>query len=153
MLFEPAGIEVHAEGYARATPPQAWRVLTDYERLTEFVPHLQSSVLVSRNGTDAVLEQVGNGGFLLIQQQIHLLLRIREEPHSAIAIHLISGNMQSYDAHWQLSEEGGGTRIGYRARLQPDFFVPPVIGPALIQKNIERMMQAVLKEIERRAGL
>jgi len=153
MLFEPAGIEVHAEGYARATPPQAWRVLTDYERLTDFVPHLQSSVLVSRNGTDAVLEQVGNGGFLLIQQQIHLLLRIREEPHSAIAIHLISGNMQSYDAHWQLSEEGGGTRIGYRARLQPDFFVPPVIGPALIQKNIERMMQAVLKEIERRAGL
>lgn len=152
MLSEPAGIEVHAEGYAHAAPLQVWRVLTDYGRLAEFVPHLESSLVVSRSGTDAVIEQVGSGGFLLVQQQIHLRLRVREKPHSAIAIHLISGNMDSYEADWHLAEEAGGTRVRYRALLQPDFFVPPVVGPALIQKNIDLMMQAVLEEIERRAG-
>lgn len=148
-----AGIEVRAKGFACATPQRAWQVLTDYERLAEFVPNLTSSTLISRNGREAVVEQYGSGGFLFITQEIHLVLRVREQPFSAIDITRIAGNMKRYDAQWILiparENRCDGTRIAYSAILQPDFFLPPFVGPALVQADVEKMLQAVLAEIER----
>jgi ribosome-associated toxin RatA of RatAB toxin-antitoxin module len=148
--------EVSAAGFVRVTPQHAWRVLTDYERLPEFVPDLKSSIVKSRNAQEIILEQTSEAGFLFLSQHVHMMLRIREQPFSSIDVALVSGDMKHYTAHWELeatTQDGmRGTRIDFTGAMEPDFFVPPLVGKSIVQANVKKMVQAVVTEIERRGA-
>lgn len=144
--------KVDAKAFARAAPQPVWKVLTAYDRLTEFVPNLESSKILSRNGHEAIVEQGGRAGFLFISHSVHLVLRVVEQPISVIDITLLSGDMKHYASHWEITaaERGGanGTLISYSGELEPDFFVPALFGAALIRTDVRNMMTAVIREIE-----
>lgn len=146
--------ELHVSGLASATPQACWQVLTGYERLPAFVPGLLSSKMLSRTGQEAILEQEGIAGFLLFRQTIHLVVRVIEQPFSTLDISLISGDMQHYASHWALAPaaHGSATRISYSGSMVPDFFVPPLVGSAIIQADVRRMMTAVIAEIGKCSG-
>ncbi len=145
--------EVEASGVVRASPQHAWRVLTDYERLPMFVPDLVESKLISRNGNEAVIEQRSQTGFLFFTLPVRMKLHIEERPMSTIKVALLSGDMKHYTAHWDLepfSQDGvKGTRIHFASTLEPNFFLPPLIGTAAVQMNVRKMVEAVTSEIER----
>lgn len=146
-----AFFEVHANGFVRATPQDAWQVLTDYDRLHEFVPNLLSSKLISRSSQEAIVEQHGQAGFLFIRRTIHLMVRITEQPFSSIDVVLIAGDMKHYAAHWELvpSQQNSvnGTRIIYSGTMEPDFFVPPLFGRLLMQADVKKMVEATVTRI------
>lgn len=147
--------DIRVEAFVEAAPRQVWQTLTDYERLPEFVPNLHSTRRVPHPDGGTVLEQEFTARFLFISQSVHILVRVVEQPHSAIDVILISGNMKHYTAHWQLapfSRNGiHGTRLIYTGTMAPDFFVPPLVGESIVQKDINHMMDAVVAEIRRRA--
>lgn len=145
--------DIQLQGIVRATPQQTWAVLTDYARLPEFIPDLMSSTLVSRSGNESVLEQHGRAGFLFMQQAVHIVVRVTEQPLVSLKVALISGNMKHYTSHWKLAPLAGqgGTQIDYHGHLEPDFFVPRLLGRALVQRDTRRMLAAVVSEIEYRA--
>jgi len=147
-----AVFNVQADGYTHASPQRAWQVLTDYERLPEFVPNLQASKLVSRDGDGIVLEQQSRAGFLFVKQDIHLVLRVTEHPFSAIDITLVSGDMRQYAGRWEIApvrvNGNDGTRIRYVGQMEPDFLVPPLVGNAFIAHDVKRMVEAVVSEID-----
>lgn len=149
-----AMFEIRVSGLARATPQASWQVLTGYERLQEFVPGLLSSTLLSRSGPESILEQEGVAGFLLLQQTIHLVVRVIEQPFSTLDISLIAGDMQHYASHWELlpAAQGSATRISYFGSMVPDFFVPPLLGSAILRAEVRQMMTAVIAEIGQRSG-
>ena len=148
--------DVSATGFVRVTPEQAWRVLTDYERLPEFVPDLVASKIVSRNAQEIIVEQLSEAGFLFVSQRIHMVIRIHEQPYSAIDVSLVSGDMKHYAAHWKLDaatmDGMDGTRVTFTGEMEPDFFVPPLFGRSIVQANVKNMVQAVVAEIERRGA-
>jgi carbon monoxide dehydrogenase subunit G len=47
---------VEAGAELECTIARAWQVLTDYDRLARFIPNLQVSRIVSRQGDDIVVE-------------------------------------------------------------------------------------------------
>jgi ribosome-associated toxin RatA of RatAB toxin-antitoxin module len=145
--------EITAHRFVRATQQQAWRVLTDYDRLPEFVPNLQSSKVISRTGNEIILEQDSKAGFLFISQNIHLVVRVIEQPHSAIDVTFVSGDMKYYVARWEIApaQEDGldGARITYSGKMEPDFFVPPLVGAALVENDVKAMVEAVVIEIDK----
>jgi ribosome-associated toxin RatA of RatAB toxin-antitoxin module len=145
--------EVHASAFTQAQPQRTWQVLTDYERLPQFVPNLLSSRIISRNGPEVVIAQKGYVRFLLIVQDIDLVVRVSETPFSALDISLVSGRMKQYLSHWELSaasQDGvSGTRIRYAGKLEPDFYVPPLLGAAILRHDVDGMLQAVIAEIGR----
>lgn len=145
--------EIRASGLVRATPQQTWAVLTDYGRLSEFVPDLLSSKLLSRCGDEAVIEQQGSIGFIFTRRSIHLVVRVTEHPFSMLDVALVAGDMKHYASRWELAplEQGAATRIVYRGSLEPDFFVPLLLGRALVQIDVQKMLAAVVAEIERRS--
>lgn len=153
---EHAMFEVNATGFVRAAQDQAWNVLTDYNRLQEFVPDLQSSTLLSREGQEAIVEQHSEAGFLFVTQAIHMVVRVTEQPYSAIDVALVAGDMRSYSARWELvpvmHNGTEGTRIQFSGMMEPDFFVPPLIGRSIVQVNVRRMVEAVLGEIDKRSA-
>lgn len=147
--------DVRAAGFARATRQQAWRVLTDYERLDEFVPDLVSSKVLSRNRHEALVEQKSRTGFWLLSLTVCIVVRIEERPQSSLVVERISGDMRHYAGQWTLEADAQageeGTRITFCGEIAPDFPLPPLIGDAMVQLNMQRMVEAVVAEIERRS--
>lgn len=147
--------EVRASGFTHATPQQAWRVLTDYERLEEFVPDLVSSKVLSRSPHEAIIEQQNRAGFLFLSHTIRMVVRIAEQPFSALDVEQISGDMQHYSARWLLEpfelQGTTGTRIGFDGAIEPAFPLPPLVGDALVELNARKMVEAVIAEIDRRS--
>lgn len=147
---------VEASGFAQAGLPQAWAVLSDYDRLAEFVPDLSSSRVVSRTGPVAVVDQVSRIGIMLMTYVVRMQIRIEEHPMSALDVSLISGDMRHYEVHWTLepARQGGvdGTLLRLSGELEPQFFIPPMVGQPVVQANVRQLMEAVVSAIEKRTA-
>ena len=143
--------QVSARGNVAAAPATVWRILTDYERMAEFVPGLLSTRVLARSGEQAILEQHGVAHFLFLRRQIRLLVQVREQAMTQIDISLVDGDMLVYNCTWQLVPlaETGGTRIVYSGLLAPKFYVPAMFGASLIRADIAKMMAAVLARLDR----
>jgi ribosome-associated toxin RatA of RatAB toxin-antitoxin module len=143
--------ELRATGFVAAPPDRVWKVLTDYDRLPDFVPNLLSSKVLSHTGQESVIDQTGVSRFLFVKKTIHLVVRAVEVPMSRIDVSLVSGDMKRYAVRWELSpgtaNAVSGTRLTYSGMLEPNFYVPPLIGPSVMQDDVQRMMQAVVTEI------
>ena len=142
--------EVLASGNVKASPAAVWKVLTDYEKMPEFVPDLEKSKILSRSGNKAILEQAGVARFLFLSRSINLVVHISEEPISSIDIKLVTGDMKAYACRWEMTAlpDNGGTRIAYSGKLVPKFYVPGMLGSNIIRRDIERMMAAVLLRLD-----
>ncbi|NUU04327.1 SRPBCC family protein [Herbaspirillum robiniae] len=150
--------DVRAEAFARTDMAGAWKVLTGYDRLAEFVPRLSSSRALpfpDAAANEHLVEQHGYAQFLFIRQPIDLVLRVREQPVSAIDMTLQSGNMRKYHARWELAPQddaaGPGVLLRYTGLLSPDFYVPGLFGGALMRRDLAAMLEAVVREMERTA--
>ncbi|MFL9926883.1 SRPBCC family protein [Herbaspirillum lusitanum] len=157
-MSRPAGypqFDVRAEVGVNASLQRAWQVLTDYSRLAEFVPNLDSSrELEAETGMTAtpgehVVEQHGYARFLFLKQKLELVLRVKETPLSQIDMALMHGNMRKFNARWQLSETGPDQiTLSYSGLIAPDFYVPGLFGPALMRSDLREMVNAVARRIE-----
>jgi ribosome-associated toxin RatA of RatAB toxin-antitoxin module len=143
--------EVSAQGEVAAAPAAVWRILTDYDRMAEFVPDLRSAKVLSRSGDSAVVEQLGVAHFLFFRRDIRLVVQVREQPISQIDISLVDGDMKRYHCSWRLLPvpETGGTRVLYSGAMAPKFYVPGMLGSNLIRADIAKMMAAVMARLDR----
>ncbi|MFJ9452416.1 SRPBCC family protein [Herbaspirillum sp. NPDC101397] len=160
-------VMTHAKGYPQfavtakmttnADIARSWKVLTDYDRLAEFVPNLSHSQVTSREGNERVVIQNGFAQFLFLRQNIDLVLHVTEQAMDAIDIRLVSGNMREYQARWELQSlqaqqpgDEGRTRISYAGIIAPDFYVPTLFGATLMKRDLRNMLNAVKAEMEKR---
>lgn len=61
-------------------------------------------------------------------------------------------NLRFGNARWHLRDCDGQTCLQFDAQLEPDFWVPPVIGPWAIARAMRREAIATAEGIERRAS-
>lgn len=54
-------------------------------------------------------------------------------------------------ARWDFWEEPAGTRMRFRSEIEPAFWVPPLIGPWLVQRALEAEMLKSVANLERLA--
>ena len=150
---DSAYFEVHASAFTHASQERVWQQLTDYQRQPDYVPNLTSARIVARNGSEVVLDQEGRGGFFFFKRALHLQVHVQETQKSAIDVTLVSGDMKRYTAHWRISpaevQGESGTQIDYEGSLEPNFFVPPMIGNAIVLSDIRKMLAAVIDELEK----
>ena len=62
----------------------------------------------------------------------------------------IRGNMRSMRGEWRIGKTVSGILLEYSAELEPSFWVPPLIGPAVMRRDIAAQIGGVVREIERR---
>ncbi len=142
--------QIASSGTVAAPPAAVWRILTDYNRMAEYVPDLRSARVVSRNGDKVIVEQQGNVRLLFIDRPIHLVVQVHELAPDQIDVSLVEGDMKVYRASWALRPAaGGGTTINYAATIAPTFYVPGLVGPAIVRRDIAAMMAAVLARLDR----
>lgn len=135
-----------------ADPAVAWAVLTDYNKLAEFVPDMHASRILSKPGEPIQVYQRGRKSWLLVDVPMELVFRMDETPPSSIRFRMLSGNIRGMQGEWQLSPFGQGVRIKYVALMKPGLLSPRAPGDfMLIEADIENMLQAIGKEILRRS--
>lgn len=143
-------IKIDAAIPVAANSVVAWEVLTDYNRLADFVPGMQSSRVVSAPGASIKVEQRGETGFFIWQFPVEVVLEIEEDPTRRIRFKSVSGNLNMRGA-WQVFARANETCLEYSASMETGFCVPPVIGAAIIRRDVKRKLEGVEQEMVRRS--
>lgn len=143
-------LTIHGGFYLPVRVGIAWGVLTDYNRFAEFVPDVTWSRVASVPGEPLLLDLRGENGVLFFRIAYRALLRVDEEAGSRIGFRSVGGNFIELSGEWRLTPEPGGVRIVYRARMIPEFWVPPLIGPAIVRHNVRTQLDGLAQEMLRR---
>ncbi len=130
----------------------AWQVLTDYNNLAAFVPGIQTSQIVSAPGEALLLKQTGQSGFLFFNLPVEVVARIKEAPFEAIRFEAVGGNLKSKSGEWRIERQDDATLLIYQANIVPGFWVPPLIGTAIIGQDVRSKLTGVAREMQRRAA-
>lgn len=129
----------------------AWSVLTDYDRLAEFVPDMHLSRRISKPGEPIRVHQRGEKTWLILDTPFEVVLLMQETPYARIHFRQLAGTLKDMFGEWRLLPLPEGVRIIYTARLEPGLLSPRVPGDGwLIEADIQRMLEALAQEMLRR---
>ncbi len=132
-------------------PRLAWGVLTDYDRLADFVPDMHASRRISKPGEPIRVHQRGEKSWLALDTPFEVVLLMHETPYSRIHFRQLAGTLKDMYGEWRILPQPGGVRITYSARLEPGLLSPRVPGDAwLIEADIQRMLESIAREMLRR---
>jgi hypothetical protein len=139
-----------------APPERVLEVLTDYASLPQLHQRIRESRVLSQSGPDRAEVEVYtrfDGCVMLICRSIERTERIRRTP-AGLESEDVAGRSAFREGHtqWLVVADGDGTRLAYRARLVPGFWVPPVIGPVFLARAVRAMTLETLAAAEARAA-
>ncbi len=142
--------EIEAQSRVAAGRDAAWTVLTDYDGYTAFVPGMTSSRHLSEQPLR--IAQEGEFGILFLRKRVFSTLEVQEDPPFAIRFHSVEGNLRRLETEVSIVLDGDEIVLIYRSTIEPDFWVPPLIGTSIVRRGIRAKLEAVADEIERRVA-
>lgn len=141
--------EIEAISRVSANIATAWAVLTDYSGYKDFVPGMTLSRRVSDH--PLLVEQRGEFGLFFFSKKVVALLEVVENPPSKLYFRSLQGNLRRLETSIDIRGDNDQAVITYHSIIEPDFWVPPLIGTSIVRAVIRRKLDAVAAEIERRA--
>ncbi len=159
------GVEVQAEQIegrrrrisARACLPypaeKIWQILTDYERLPDFIPNLAKSCRTHHPQGGIRIEQVGVQSLwkLKVKFCARVVLDMVENFPHEIGFQMVEGDFKEFYGYWQLHPIEGideqETNLHYSLTLLPSRMMP--IG--LIESRLKQDLAVNLNAIRQRA--
>jgi hypothetical protein len=122
-----------------ASPDVVFDILTDYDSW----PHLSSLIVESQveESTGPANHRVrtrSRGCVLAFCKTIDQVQHVSTSGgwHIEAEVLPYQGDLRSGWARTELIPEGGATRFRYEMSLVPDFWIPPIIGPAIIRHKL-----------------
>jgi carbon monoxide dehydrogenase subunit G len=155
VASHPDAMEIAGSAELHADAETAWRVLTDYEHYVDFIPDLQGSRVVARNGATVTVEQTGNVMLWGLYLPLDVTFEITEMAPTSLVSRVVAGDLRSLNSRYLLTPVGNGVRLEYIGKLDSGFVLLDAIERVAVKQNVARRFQALADEIERRstAGL
>ena len=125
-----------------------WTVLTDYNKLSEYIPNLISSDVISRVDEQIHLKQVGSQEFLGFNFSAEVLMKLVEDkPNGVLRFSLIKGDFRRFEGSWSISKSPlfEGSSLTYELVVQGCLGMPVV----LIEKHLRRNLITNLLSVEK----
>ena len=140
-----------SKAYFAAAPERLYRVLSDYDLFIQFTSAFVEAYNLppDHRGRPGFYTRM-KGCVLMFcksfERRGHLVL----EPNEEIVAIVDPGSSDFKYARerWHLAPEGDGTVLTYSFEMEPDFWVPPVIGPYLIKRTLREDGRDALDRIE-----
>ena len=105
-----------------------WQLLTDYDRLADYIPNLTVSRQVEHPKGGIRLEQVRAQCFLNIKFCARVLLDMQERFPKEIGFSMVEGDFKQFLGRWQLQPallgDQPGTLLSYEVIVQPPLVMP-----------------------------
>ena len=126
-------------------------ILTDYAHLDRLNASITASEITDAkdDGTVRVLTRFENCilFFCLTVQRVE---DITEDVQGRILVALVpdASSFRSGQASWEVKSTGSGSRVIHRATLDPDFWLPPWIGTAILKATLRREIRASFENLE-----
>lgn len=143
---------VEADMRLNVSQSAAFAAATDYERLPEFNPSIVRSERLGGRRLHSVVRLC----VAFICKRIDQVMHYSEQPPDGIEMWVVSaeaGDLKSGRARWRFDADGeSSARMQLDAEIEPRFWVPPVIGPYLIARELRRQARVTAESIERLAG-
>jgi ribosome-associated toxin RatA of RatAB toxin-antitoxin module len=146
-------IVVDVVATAPGSPREAWSVLTDYDHMATFISNLTTSRIVERRD-EHLLEvmQAGRTKVGFMSFGFEAVRAVELVPMREIRSSLVSGDFKAYASTTSIAPTPTGTRIVHHGEYVPKAWLPPMIGPAIIERETKKQYQEFIAEIERRVA-
>lgn len=154
-----------------ADPQVIWDTITDYPALPRFMPGIHACQVNERRTLSGgaerlVVEQQGEFRFLMFAQTMKVLLHIEHLPlrvAEAKAVQFDLGSIftrkaiEVFEGRYELTvlkpgKGGARTHLSYTATIGLRLPPPPSIGNVAVRQNLVAQLEAVAREVARRAG-
>jgi hypothetical protein len=151
-----AEIVVDVDCPVRAAVLTVWDVLTDYDNMSSFISNLQYSGIQGRVDNVLKVRQSGKATRGPLSFSFDNVREVELVPFTEVRSRLISGDLKASAFTTRLVDVNGLVHIINSGRYTPKIWVPPLIGPALIEaetrKQFGEIRTEILKRSERRAA-
>lgn len=127
-----------------------WDVLTDYDHMAQFISNLEYSGVDDRVDNVLRVHQKGKASRGILTLRFDNVREIQLVPYSEIRSRLISGDLKASDFVTRIVEVAERVHIVNSGRYTPNIWVPPLIGPALIEAETKKQFGEFRTEILRR---
>ncbi|MCK9985892.1 MAG: hypothetical protein AzoDbin1_02364 [Azoarcus sp.] len=144
------GFTVDMLAHAPVSPALAWEVLTDFDHMASFVPNLRTSRVTERGDSFVRVHQTGTARYGVFWTNFESVREIRFSPPKEIRAQGVGGNVKRMESLMRLEAEAGGTLLRYHAEVQPDFWLPPLLGPSFVRHETAEQFSAIIREMVRR---
>lgn len=150
-------VEISARATLQAPLELVWQTLTDYDRLSQFIPGMLRSRVIERRGPEAIVEQLGEARILFFAIPIEVTVVSIERPPVAIDVRVLKGNLKRLEGGYRIARPASGAPgtllLRWEGIIEPDAPLPPLLGEAIMRANIEDQFVGMVREIERREAL
>ncbi|QEY33272.1 oligoketide cyclase [Synechococcus sp. RSCCF101] len=132
-------------------PSLLWRVLTDYEGLSRFIPNLTASRVVRRSGRVVTLDQVGSQKLFGVNFTARVQLELTEAPErGSLTFRMVKGDFRRFEGLWQVSAMEAGTSLLYALTVQGCVGMPIHLIEQRLRHDLSTNLRAVQQEAESR---
>ncbi|KAK1426441.1 hypothetical protein QVD17_15113 [Tagetes erecta] len=147
---------VKSEVEVDADVDSVWKVVTDYERLADFIPNLIFSARIPCVHPGRIwLEQRGLQRALYWHIEARVVLDLQEFPNSAngreLRFSMVDGDFKKFEGKWSVkSGRRSSTAIlSYEVNVIPNFNLPAIFMERIIRSDLPVNLQAIARRSER----
>jgi len=133
-----------------AAVSDTWSVITDYDNMSSFISNLETSRVIDRSGNVLTVLQKGKASRGLLTFAFQNVREITLDPERSVRSRMISGDLESSEFVTHVIDLGDSSKITNHGEFVPKIWVPPIIGPALIEAETRKQFQELRSEIRRR---
>lgn len=112
------------EGNAQAPIECVWTALTDYEHHAEWMPNLDQSELLKREGTAAEVRQKGRVRVWIWSFPITVIQEISESAPTHLQFHSSRGTFREMTGEWRLQAHNQATHVEAHFEVQARRYIP-----------------------------
>jgi ribosome-associated toxin RatA of RatAB toxin-antitoxin module len=143
---------IDASGRVDAPLDVVWETVTDYDHLGRFVPGMESSRVLSRQGSRVTVAQRGHASLWIVSWPVDVVVESVERPRESVEVHLVSGNLRKLEGSYRFQPLAAGVSVRWEGIVEPALPLPRFLARRVVLDNARQQFEALLAEIERRHG-
>ena len=131
-------------------------VLTDFNHLHTLNSTIQSSRVLPFNQPEIIrVEVISRNCVLVFCKTLTRVEDVRMVNNQSIETVLVPtmSNFKEGDTLWTFTQEDNSTRVTMQGYMVPDFWVPPLIGPHTIKKQMRRQLREAASKVTELANI
>ena len=127
-------------------------MFTDYDHMSSFISNIKQSKVLVRNGNSLEVEQSGQTKVAFLHFVFTAVRAVELVPMKEIRSSLVNGDFKAYASTTRITETPGGATITHHGEYVPKAWLPPLVGPAVVESETRKQYREFIAEIERRAA-
>lgn len=133
-----------------APSDNVYDIFTNFDNLVQLSDNITQSRLLKHNPPLSIVEVKTHNCVLFFCKDLTQNQRVLELDDGKISVEDIKGKSDFIYAKttWHIREDKEETRVSFKAEMEPDFWLPPLLGPWLFKKRLIKETAAMLERIE-----